>query len=530
MPLTAARKSSIDYIGHAGFVVRHDEFRLLIDPWFHPAFLESWFPFPDNGHLLERVAAGSYDALYVSHTHTDHFDRALLRMLPRSLPVLCAAFRSRDLLREMRGLGFSDITVLGHGESVPLRPGLQATMLLDTSHKEDSALLVELDGFRFLDLNDCHPKLTELPRDVDLLAAQFSGAMWYPNCYFYPLPVMREKVAQVRSGLLDTLMRTVAATDARAYVPCAGPPVFLDPALRVHNDREQTIFPHWADVAPSFVEAAPQVKIVDVQPGDRIDIVGGKPVTAAAPAPAPTDVAGYARRRQAQWGAHEQRPDTPVNTAELDAYFSRLIRRNRPLLADYQRDLTILSGTRRWTVMIRPVPPQPAVVAASPPALPPDAVPPGGATAGGTTASDGTAGGSAVAAGPPGSYELHVPPRVLRAIVDGEATWEEALLSMRIGLRRDPDLFDVTLMGLLRYGDTPVVTWQLRQDSSVSDETITRDGLRIQRYCPHAGEDLTDADIVDGVLECPRHHWAWDLTTGRCVRGGTWPLSVSPTE
>ncbi len=515
MPTAAAQKRSIDYIGHAGFVVRHDEFRLLIDPWFHPAFLESWFPFPDNGHLLDPVAAGSYDALYVSHTHTDHFDRTLLRMLPRSLPVLCAAFRSRELLREMRDLGFSDITVLGHGESVPLSPGIQVTMLLDTSHKEDSALLVELDGFRFLDLNDCHPKLTELPRNIDLLAAQFSGAMWYPNCYSYPRSVMRDKVVQVRSGLLDTLVRTVAATDARAYVPCAGPPVFLDPLLRVHNDRDETIFPHWEDVAAPFAEAAPQVEIVNVQPGDRIDIVGGKPVTIAASSPAPTDVAAYARRRSAQWSAHEQRPDTPVSTIELDAYFSRLIRRNRPLLENYQRDLIILSGTREWTVMIRPVPPHPAVVEGRPPT---------------PEAGDGTSGDAATTGDPSGSYELRVPPRVLRAIVDGEATWEEALLSMRIELRRDPDLFDVTLMGLLRYGETPVVTWQLRRDSSVSDETIVRDGLRIQRYCPHAGEDLADAAIIDGVLECPRHHWAWDLATGRCVRGGTWPLSVSPAE
>src|SRR5262249_39284640 len=147
-----------------------------------------------------------------------------------------------------------------------------ATMLLDTSHKEDSALLVDVDGFRFLDLNDCHPKLTELPRDVDLLAAQFSGAMWYPNCYAYPVDVMRAKVAQVRAGLLDTLLRTVAATDARAYVPCAGPPVFLDPDLRAHNDRERTIFPHWEDLAPAFARAAPQVAVVRVQPGDRIDL------------------------------------------------------------------------------------------------------------------------------------------------------------------------------------------------------------------------------------------------------------------
>jgi UDP-MurNAc hydroxylase len=29
-------------------------------------------------------------------------------------------------------------------------------MYLDTSHKEDSGLLLDMDGLRFLDLNDCN--------------------------------------------------------------------------------------------------------------------------------------------------------------------------------------------------------------------------------------------------------------------------------------------------------------------------------------------------------------------------------------
>jgi len=73
-----------------------------------------------------------------------------------------------------------------------------------------------------------------------------------------------------------------------------------------------------------------------------------------------------------------------------------------------------------------------------------------------------------------------------------------------------------------------VVTRQLVLDSTVSDETIERDGVRMQRFCPHAGEDLTHATVTGGRIECPRHHWAWDLATGECVQGGTLPLSVTP--
>nr|WP_272923977.1 Rieske 2Fe-2S domain-containing protein [Streptomyces sp. SID3343] len=55
----------------------------------------------------------------------------------------------------------------------------------------------------------------------------------------------------------------------------------------------------------------------------------------------------------------------------------------------------------------------------------------------------------------------------------------------------------------------------------------------MQRFCPHAGEDLAHADVTHdeieaGVLECPRHHWKWRLDTGECVAGGTVPLRVAP--
>jgi UDP-MurNAc hydroxylase len=124
---------------------------------------------------------------------------------------------------------------------------------------------------------------------------------------------------------------------------------------------------------------------------------------------------------------------------------------------------------------------------------------------------------------------LRVPPRILRAVLAGEVGWEEALLSMRLTLHRTPDVFDLTLMSLLRYGNRPAQTMQLVRERE-NTETIERDGLRMQRWCPHAGEDLTFATVCDGVLECPRHHWKWDVRTGDCLDGGTVPLRVEPLE
>ena len=126
---------------------------------------------------------------------------------------------------------------------------------------------------------------------------------------------------------------------------------------------------------------------------------------------------------------------------------------------------------------------------------------------------------------PDPGYQLHVPPRVLRAVLDGRATWETALLSMRCRLSRDPDRYDSTLMALLTWGDRPAQTRALAAQRG-SGETIFRDGLVMQRWCPHAGEDLTYATVEGGVIDCPRHHWRWDAVTGECLAGGDVRLRV----
>ena len=92
-------------------------------------------------------------------------------------------------------------------------------------------------------------------------------------------------------------------------------------------------------------------------------------------------------------------------------------------------------------------------------------------------------------------------------------------------LHRDPDVFDSRFMGLLRYGNEPAQTLHMTREMA-NAETIERDGLRLQRFCPHGSEDLTFATVCDGVIECPRHHWRWDTRTGECLEGGNLKLRV----
>ncbi|WP_327049308.1 MBL fold metallo-hydrolase [Microbispora sp. NBC_01189] len=492
-----APRTGLRYLGHAGFIAEHQGVRLLMDPWFYPAFLHSWFPYPDNRHVLDVVTSGRFDYLYVSHAHEDHYDERLLRMLDRSITVIVPRYRSRIMVKRFAALGFDDVVALGHKESHELAPGFTVTMYLDTSHKEDSGLLLDLDGYRFLDLNDCNTPMSELPGDVDLLAAQYSGAMWYPNCYDYPPEVMGKKVEAVRGDLLDTLYRKVRITGAAAYLPSAGPACFLDPVLEAYNDREATIFPRWEDVADQFAEACPGVDVLRLFPGDVVrlgDEPGGPLVERDSDTPPADDLAGYRERRRDEWGAFYDEPAEPVTTEEIEAYFAKLQSWNRRFLGDFAKDVRLVADGRMWDVRLGRLAER-FVIEGEEPYDP--------------------------------EYTLLLCPRTMRAVIEERTGWEEALLSMRVGLHREPDVFDLTFMSLLRYGNQPVQTMQMLRERQ-NTETIERDGLRMQRFCPHAGEDLTHAVICDGVVECPRHHWKWDATTGECIDGGTLPLRVEP--
>lgn len=485
----------LTYLGHAGFILNAQNLSILIDPWFFPAFLRSWFPYPDNRFLLPSVLDQKFDFLYVSHLHEDHFDSEFLSKLDKSTAVLCPQYRSRGIGKRLASLGFRNLIPLAHRQSRQIAEGTTATMLLDTSHKEDSGLLLEIQGFRFLALNDCNTSLTELPDKIDLLSAQYSGAMWYPNCYDYSPEVMQQKVSRVRADLMDTLIRKCRQTQSKFYIPSAGPACFLDPALMHFNDRETTIFPIWPDVAKQFASACPEIAVLELTPGDSVSVPTMSTCRGTCSGE-PSNLASYSQARQKEWEEFYAGDDPQISSEEIKAYFGRLQSRNEHLTADLHKYIRLIADARSWGVQLGKVA-QDFVIEGEDP-YPPE-------------------------------YVLLTPPRVLRAVLDGKTGWEEALLSMRICLYRMPDVFDSRFMGLLRYGNEPVQTLQMAREGK-QVEMIQKDGFRLQRFCPHAGEDLTNAIFCGDVVECPRHHWKWDVSTGACVEGGSLPLQIVAAE
>ena len=247
-------------LGQAGILIETAHGSIVCDPWFVPAFFGSWFVFPRNDQLgddlHERIRGADY--LYISHLHGDHFDETWLadeRNVRRDIAVLVPGYPSRELDQRLRALGFENLIRTTDGEE--LRLGGDGSELTVAIHVEtsitdgpggDSALVVSDGTSRLVNQNDC--RTTDLAAlaahgPVDLHWLQYSGAIWYPMVYEMDDVTMRHLVDAKIESQLTRAMRYVESIGARAVVPSAGPPCFLDPALfhlNVVTGDEPSIF------------------------------------------------------------------------------------------------------------------------------------------------------------------------------------------------------------------------------------------------------------------------------------------------
>jgi UDP-MurNAc hydroxylase len=304
-------------IGHAGILIETDAASIVCDPWFVPAFFGSWFVFPRNDQLDDELMARieSADFLYVTHLHADHHDEPWLRRhLRRDIPILLPGYPTREQQRTLAQLGFTEFIRTVDGEELEIAPGLTIAIHTEVSITDgpggDSAMVVSDGHSRLVNQNDC--RTTDLAAlrghgQVDLHWLQYSGAIWYPMVY--DLPEDRKRAlcdAKVESQYARA-MRYVEAIDARAVVPSAGPPAFLDDELwhlNVITGDELSIFP---DQRPFIARlaAAGRHGILAI-PGTQIEItpdglVVDHPLGDADVAAIFDDKESYLRKYQADW-------------------------------------------------------------------------------------------------------------------------------------------------------------------------------------------------------------------------------------
>lgn len=498
----------VQFLGHAGLLIDSGRTRLLIDGWFSPegAFDAAWYQLPQNHHIGEWDWSG-LTGVIVSHEHMDHLDPAFLRRLPAELPIYVTSYPSTLLQRKiLRTVGRAPKILRTEKEhrigDIDVRIWTEPSPM-----NHDSVWLFKHGGQSVLHTVDS--RLTDEQLDEvmacaggspDLLLVQGAGASWYPLTYEnYDDATKHARGLKKRAQKLSYALATANHLRPKIVAVCSGPAAFLDESLRYAN--KDPSFPTPGESRVWLREAGYEGRVEAPLPGDRLDLTDGALTEDSAMhaqfawADAPTYVEQYARRMQPNIAEVYRRADELVvpdmheaicahfeKMTSLSPYFNERIGMTLCLEVEGPQ-----GGT--WLVDFGPAPRVRRAVG-----------------------------------GEPHQYRYRLHSRWLKRILAGEVPWEDFLLSLRFSARRDPDVYNDHLLGVLKFNDASTLHAVEKWERTLSDETIVvtaKDGCRfeIAKYCPHAGASLEKAPIEGHTITCLNHHYVFDLDSGRCLTG-----------
>ena len=510
-------------LGHAGVLIEAGDSKILCDPWFMPAFFGSWFVFPRNDQLdVELVTKiESPTHLYISHVHGDHLDEAFLaNHVSREAIVLLPEFPGRELERRLTNLGFTKFIKTENGKEIAIDAEAKIAIHVETSITDgpggDSALVVSDKTARLVNQNDCRTGDLEALRShgpIDLHWLQFSGAIWYPMVYEQD-SATKQKLARAKvESQFARALKYIEALNARAVVPSAGPPCFLDEELFHMNmitGDETSIFPDQAKFLERLHLVGRHNDILAI-PGTTIDISPDKIGVAS---PKDVDVAKiftekekYLRQYQADWStwisdekakwsnaASDSRSDL---LSTLQTWFEPLLALAPALRAGIGANCLVKTGDLNILINFK-------------------------------------SGKVENYTDQPFGFRFDFPRELLEVVVRQRAIdWSNSFfLSCRFVAWRSGEFNEyiynffksLSVERMIRTEHEAATRLDFSKDLS---EEIELGDYVMQRKCPHRQADLSVFGEINGnELTCSLHGWRFSLTDGRCLNAENRPLRV----
>lgn len=168
-------------LAHSCFLITVDDKKVLFDPWlFGDAYWGSWSLYPK--YDVTESDLESVTDVVITHPHPDHFHLPTLRRLDRNIRLHYPPFLSKIIPTELKKLGFNNLHEGWWEKEIDLGAGIKFAFLRPTSFWEDSAVLVRVKDWVWLNQNDAGTPLSKgrLPR-INLLSTAFdTAASGYP--------------------------------------------------------------------------------------------------------------------------------------------------------------------------------------------------------------------------------------------------------------------------------------------------------------------------------------------------------------
>jgi UDP-MurNAc hydroxylase len=495
-------KDNLRFLGHNCYLVENSETFLLIDPWLSGggAFFGSWFQYPKNHHLRQEMILLSKKKkgfVYYTHEHQDHFDIETLNLLDTQTVVLIPGYKDKFLFESIRKSGFKCIE-LSENYNYSLIPNIGIRIFIsEIGVNRDSAILVKTSNFVFLNQNDCKifDRLQEIEEKITFYSVQFSGANGHPVCYTNYSEEQKVRISNLKNkNKLSSVIKAILFLDPQFYIPAAGPAIFpyLDEFLSFGVNN---IFIH-QDVLSKALISNGIFNVIYPLPGDTIN---NKPLNRKyIPPPSSAELAAYRSNTYNFWDSY--RADFSVTKLkkvindrldqiwDLDFECDTLLQFQWGELASDH--ITIDLGAKKILDQVE--------------------------------------------ISGKGIYVLKAEEKYFSLMCSGHR-WQDISLSLRSEIYREPDDFN-NFINLFLFSDTSNIRDSFLSSLSISAEKVTvrsKDGFcySINRYCPHQGADLSNAEINENKeLICPRHGWKFSLDNNGNMIDGNYSICALKTE
>jgi UDP-MurNAc hydroxylase len=242
-----------------------------MDPWLtDPAYHNTWWHYPPLAVRPRDLP--KIDYLYISHEHADHFDPATLEQLDKNIIVIIPRFKKRRFYDRLKAFGFHDIRELPFGEDYPLNgSGMTVRLIAPDRAWDDSAILVKDKENTVLNVNDCHLDDATLDRlgqqeKIDLAFLTFTGASQYPGCFEFSLESKIQRWKESKEAHVEEFVNWARRLRTKQAVPAAGNFALLAPDQLFLNTSNYVNTPQ--EAVERLRAEAPQVEGLQLNPGD----------------------------------------------------------------------------------------------------------------------------------------------------------------------------------------------------------------------------------------------------------------------
>ena len=486
--MTILVEKNLKFWGHNCFSVVSDKTLLLIDPWFSKsgAFFGSWFQYPKNHHLQGEVLGMLEEFedsfIFISHEHQDHYDKEFLRNVKKNTTIIIPSYKDKSFKQDCESL---DLQVIEIEDTEKFSLGKDFWVKPYTSHigiNHDSAILITTNNFNFFNQNDCKifDRLDEIDEVIDYYSVQFSGATWHPSNFILSNEIKKGISNKKIKNKLSSVLRGISKLKPKYFLPAAGPAIFpyLESDLSYGIDN---IFIHQNHL-DDFLKNNNINNTLYLSPGDYLDASKIIPIQ---PPSTQKEIDQYKINTKNHW----EDIDNTFNRILLEEAINQRLDKIQDIDMT-QTPILIFNFTNKFDHNDHSNKNKIFIDLSGKQIL--------------------------------DQFEYNFPYEEIIAdkkyfsLMHSKERWQNIYLSLRAKVLREPDIFSNDL-NIFLFSDIENIKENFILTRNISNERINIKNhhgeiFEINRFCPHNGADLCNAEInSDNYLICPRHGWKFDL-------------------